>query len=159
MLDRYSLDSVKWPMKKRAKEKRLKWTLKTVDILCCGSLPPPLTARKRTAVGESPTAKNSRTVWIFRRLQQCSSSFSCHQGQAALRWLDLTSGLESKNSYRLRRVADSGLSVDREIWATAICQASCQLATAFQSYLKAWIYCACEVLKSCNRQPIETDRS
>ena len=61
-------DSVKWPMKKRAKEKGLKWTLKTVDILCCGSLPPPLTARKRTAVGESPTAKNSRTVWIFRRL-------------------------------------------------------------------------------------------
>lgn len=81
------VDSVKWPMKKRAKEKSLKWTLKTVDILCCGSLPPPLTARKRTAVGESPTAKNSRTVWIFRRLQQCSSSFSCHQGQAALRWL------------------------------------------------------------------------
>ena len=80
-------DSVKWPMKKRAKEKRLKWTLKTVDILSCGSLPPPLTERKRTAVCESPTAKNSRTVWIFRRLQQCSSSFSCHQGQAALRWL------------------------------------------------------------------------
>ena len=39
----------------------------------------------------------------FRHLQQCSSSFSCHQGQAAMRWLVLvTSGLESRNSRSLR---------------------------------------------------------
>jgi len=36
--------------------------IETVDILGCGNLPPPLTARKRTAEGSSPTAKNSRTV-------------------------------------------------------------------------------------------------
>ena len=44
-------DSVKWPMKKLSKRKRLRWTLKTVDLLGCGSPPPPLTVRKRTAVG------------------------------------------------------------------------------------------------------------
>ena len=46
-----SWDSVKWPMKKLSKRKRLRWTLKTVDLLGCGSPPPPLTVRKRTAVG------------------------------------------------------------------------------------------------------------
>ena len=44
-------DSVKWPMKKLSKRKRLRWTLKTVDLLGCGSPPPLLTVRKRTAVG------------------------------------------------------------------------------------------------------------
>jgi hypothetical protein len=49
-------------MKKLGKEKRLRRTLKIADIAGCGSLTPPLTARKRTAVGRLPTAKNSRTV-------------------------------------------------------------------------------------------------
>ena len=39
--------------------------MKTVDIIGSGSLPPPLTARKRTAVGRLPTAKNSRIVSDF----------------------------------------------------------------------------------------------
>lgn len=49
-------------MKKRAKTKRLDGTLKIADIIVRGKLTPPLTARKRTAVGYLPTAKNSRTV-------------------------------------------------------------------------------------------------
>jgi len=36
--------------------------LKTADSLNSGSRPPPLTARKRTAGSQLPTAKNSRTV-------------------------------------------------------------------------------------------------
>ena len=39
--------------------------LENCRYLECGRLPPPLTAHKRTAVGESPTAKNSRTVRDF----------------------------------------------------------------------------------------------
>jgi len=39
--------------------------LKIADIIDFGSLTPPLTARKRTAVGVSPTAKNSGTVRIL----------------------------------------------------------------------------------------------
>ena len=43
---------------------------------------------------------------LLRRIQQCSSSFSCHQGHAAYAVAGfLTSGLESKNSqWRLRFV-------------------------------------------------------
>ena len=58
-------DSVKWSMKKWAKTKRLDWTLKIADISVRDRFPPPLTAHKRTAVGDSPTAKNSRTVRDF----------------------------------------------------------------------------------------------
>lgn len=36
--------------------------MKIADIVVRGKLPPPLTARKRTAVGKLPTAKNSGTV-------------------------------------------------------------------------------------------------
>ena len=36
--------------------------MKIADISVRGRFPPPLTAHKRTAVGYSPTAKNSRTV-------------------------------------------------------------------------------------------------
>ena len=57
--------SVKWSMKKWAKTKRLDWTLKIADISVRDRFPPPLTAHKRTAVGDSPTAKNSRTVRDF----------------------------------------------------------------------------------------------
>ena len=39
--------------------------MKIADILGRGKLSPPLTAHKRTAVGELPTAKNSRTVSDF----------------------------------------------------------------------------------------------
>ncbi len=39
--------------------------MKIADIIVSGRLPPPLTARKRTAVGDSPTAKNSGTVRSF----------------------------------------------------------------------------------------------
>ena len=35
---------------KTEQRKRLKRTLKTVDIIGCGKVTPPLTARKRTAV-------------------------------------------------------------------------------------------------------------
>ena len=59
------IDSVKWSMKKWAKTKRLDWTLKIADISVRDRFPPPLTAHKRTAVGDSPTAKNSRTVRDF----------------------------------------------------------------------------------------------
>ena len=96
------IGSVKWPMKKWAKTKRLNWTLKIADILVWGRCTPPLTARKRTAVGDSPTAKNSRTV---RNPSVEYSSvvvlFACLQGQAESNafggWF-ITSGLESKNS-------------------------------------------------------------
>lgn len=36
--------------------------MKIADIIIRGKLTPPLTARKRTAVGYLPMAKNSRTV-------------------------------------------------------------------------------------------------
>ena len=58
-------DSVKWAMKKQGQRKRLRWILKIADILVWGKLTPPLIARKRTAVGELPTAKNSRTDRSF----------------------------------------------------------------------------------------------
>ena len=39
--------------------------MKIADISVRDRFPPPLTAHKRTAVGDSPTAKNSRTVRDF----------------------------------------------------------------------------------------------
>ena len=76
--------------------------MKIADILVWGRLPPPLTARKRTAVGDSPTAKNSRTVRnssvvyssvavLLRALKGRPKAVLSVAGYA-------TSGLESKNS-------------------------------------------------------------
>ena len=70
-------------MKKRYREKRHFCTLKTVDILGCGSLTPPLTAQQELLRGRYRRRRTQEQLENFRRSQQCSSSFMSHQGHAA----------------------------------------------------------------------------
>ena len=51
--------------------------MKIADISVRVRLPPPLTAHKRTAVGDSPTAKNSRTVSDFSVVYSSVAVFLC----------------------------------------------------------------------------------
>ena len=72
---------------KLGKEKRLRWTLKIADTLVWGKQSPPLMARKRTAVGWSPTAKNSRTDSFLVVYSSVAVLFRAIKGNAASRWL------------------------------------------------------------------------
>ena len=76
--------------------------MKIADILVRDKLPPPLTAHKRTAVGESPTAKNSRTVRNSSVEYSSVAVLLCAIKGKPKAMLSvagyLTSGLESKNS-------------------------------------------------------------
>ena len=74
--------------------------MKIADMLVRGKLPPPLTAHKRTAVGYSPTAKNSRTVSNSSVVYSSAAVLLCVvKGIAAYAVAGfIASGLESKNS-------------------------------------------------------------
>ena len=70
-------------MKKRYKEKGHLRTLKTVDILGCGGVTPPLTAQQELLEGHYRRRRTQEQLDFLRLLQQCSSSFMSHQGHAA----------------------------------------------------------------------------
>ena len=74
--------------------------MKIADILGWGKLPPSLTASKRTAVGYSPTAKNSRTVSnssvVYSSVAVLFDAIKDTAADAVAGFI--TSGFESKNS-------------------------------------------------------------
>ena len=79
--------------------------MKIADISVRGRLPPPLTAHKRTTVGDSPTAKNSRTVSDFSVVYSSVAVFLCAiKGIAA----DAVAGLLPQ-AWNLR--TDSGFAI------------------------------------------------
>ena len=87
--------------------------MKTVNILGCGKLSPPLTASKRTAVSSLPTAKNSGTDSFYVAYSSVAVLFGAIKGKAfclvrsrASDGWGFTSGSESKNRWWLRRFVD-----------------------------------------------------
>lgn len=114
-------------MKKRSHKNRLHWNLENCRYVRFWHRPPPLTAWQSNALAVLPTAKNSRTVSSSSSdPQHCSIALPCHQGHSRnhrFRWLDFTSGLESKNSQRLSPFAVAGLSAVRDRSAAATCRA------------------------------------
>ena len=57
--------------------------MKTVDILGCGGVTPPLTAQQELLEGHYRRRRTQEQLVLLRLLQQCSSSFMSHQGHAA----------------------------------------------------------------------------
>ena len=100
--------------------------------------------------------KEQLVSYLFiRRSQQFSSSFSCHQGHAALRWLGrLPQAQNLRTVSAVDFFACSGLFVAPGILAAAIFLALYQLLTASLLRLRHGSCCVCVVAGSCNTQSI-----
>lgn len=109
-----------------------------------------LDSTQKNCWGRFTDGEDDRNSYLYRRNQQCSSSFVCYQGQTTSWWLYMTSGSESRNS---SVAAYAVLSADRDIWAAAIYPACCQHCLTFQQSLRL---CSCYTdagVESYNKQP------